>query len=226
MAKMNILPQSQFGFFLSRSDDVPSEISFGGHDESRVAEPLSWAKVIEPEKGYWQVPIKGIRIGGTSIPLCDSGKCVGIVDSGTSLIGVPSKSVRDFHLKLARKIQGEAEQIDCRHVGGPEMVFDLDGFEVSMGAEDYSRPAAMKVESSSTGKVQVVCRASLLPVDMGADGGNPLTFILGEPLLRKYYTAFDWKQKQIGFALAKQPDVPDASGAARKPLQASPTVQV
>jgi len=51
----------------------------------------------------------------------------------------------------------------------------------------------------------VVCRASLLPVDRTADGGNPLTFILGEPVLRKYYTSFDWKKHEIGFALARQP---------------------
>jgi len=217
MAETGILPKPQFGFFLSMRDDVPSELSFGGHDERRVSETLQWAKVVRPELGYWQVKIKGVKIGGVSVPACDSGKCVGIVDSGTSLLGVPSQQVRDVHWKLARKIPGDPTEIDCRHAGGPQVVFDLGGFEISLGAEDYSRPTAMRVESNTTGTVQVVCRASLLPVDMGteADGGNPLTWIFGEPVLRKYYTTFDWKQEEIGFALAKQPSASESNVGAK-----------
>lgn len=208
MAKQGILPKPQFGFFLAQNDGVPSELSFGGHDERRVSEPLHWAQVVKPELGYWQVQIKNIKIGGVAVPACDTGKCVGIVDSGTSLLGVPSQSIRDIHWKLARKIPGDPQELDCRQAGGPDITFDLGGFEVSLGAEDYSRPTAMRVENNTTGTVQVVCRASLLPVDMGteAEGGNPLTWIFGEPVLRKYYTTFDWKAEQIGFAVARQPE--------------------
>lgn len=214
MARMKVLPQPQFGFFLSKSDEVPSEISFGGHDERRVSEALKWTQVLKPELGYWQVQIKSILIGGTPLPACEAGKCVGIVDSGTSLLGVPKPSLKDVHWKLARKVPGDPSELDCRNVAGPEVVFDLGGFKVSLGAEDYSRPTAMRVESSSTGQVQVVCRASLLPVDMATDGGNPLTWILGEPMLRKYYTAFDWEKQKIGFALARQPIQGDTAGRA------------
>jgi len=226
MAKAGMLPENRFGFFLSTRDDVPSEIAIGGHDENRVSEDLRWAKVVQPELGHWQLHIRSVKIGGISLPLCDSGKCVGIVDSGTSLLGVPSQGIRDIHWKLARKIAGDPSDLDCRHVGGPDVVFDLGGFEVSLGPEDYSRPTAMRVESNSTGQVQVLCRASLLPVDMGADGGNPLTFILGEPILRKYYTAFDWSKKEIGFALARQSPPGDIAIATRSSIksQASHTV--
>jgi len=192
---------------------VPSELSFGGHDERRVSEPLRWTQVVEPEKGYWQVRIKNIKIGGVELPACgDSSKCVGIVDSGTSLLGVPSKIMKDVHWKLARKVPDDPSELDCRNVGGPEVVVELEGgLVISMGAEDYSRPTAMRVESK-TG-TQVVCRASLLPVDMGTEeGANPNTWILGEPVLRKYYTAFDWNKLEIGFALAKQPPAGEALG--------------
>jgi hypothetical protein len=211
MAKAGLLPESRFGFFLSMRDDIASELAIGGHDESKVTEELHWAKVMQPELGYWQVQIKSVKIGGVAVPLCDSGNCVGIVDSGTSLLGVPSQGIRDTHWKLARKVSGDPADLDCRHVGGPDVVFDLGGFEVSLGPVDYSRPTAMRVENSTTGQVQVLCRASLLPVDMGTDGGNPLTWILGEPVLRKYYTSFDWSKKEIGFALAKQPTSDDVA---------------
>ncbi|CAE7487819.1 unnamed protein product [Symbiodinium pilosum] len=32
---------------------------------------------------------------------------------------------------------------------------------------------------------------------------GPKLFIWGEPVLRKYYTVYDWQDQQIGFALAK-----------------------
>ena len=56
MAKLNKLQNAVFGYFLSRSDAVASEISFGGHDERRVASALEWAPVHKPELGFWQAP--------------------------------------------------------------------------------------------------------------------------------------------------------------------------
>merc|ERR1719389_39275 len=105
-------------------------------------------------------------------------------------------------MKLARKVPGDPSELDCRNFVGPEMAFDLGGVDISLGPEDYSRPAAMRVKSNATGTVQVVCRASLLPVDMtstDSGSGDALTWILGEPVLRKYYTVFDWKRHEVGF---------------------------
>lgn len=206
LTKRDTLPEPRFGLFHSIQDAVPSEISFGGHDDRRVAEALRWTSVAKPEMGYWQINIKSIEVGGQLMPYCGLGNCVGIVDSGTSLLGVPSKDIRDVHWKLARKVPDDPSELDCRNVEGPQIVFNLGDFNISVGPEDYSRPTAMRVKNNATGAQQVVCRASLLPVDMGAEtGGNPHTWILGEPVLRKYYTAFDWKRQEIGFALAKQP---------------------
>jgi hypothetical protein len=210
LANMSILPQPRFGFFLSTRDKVPSEISFGGHDQRRVSEDLRWADVVQPELGYWQVPIKHLKIGGVSLPSCEAGKCVGIVDSGSSLLGVPSQAIRDVHWKLARTVPGDPAELDCRGVEGPEIVFDLGDFQLSLGPEDYSRPTAMRIASKATGDMQVVCRASLMPVEISTD--SLTTWILGEPMLRKYYTAFDWRKQQIGFALAKQPPPSEEHG--------------
>lgn len=46
------------------------------------------------------------------------------------------------------------------------------------------------------------CLPTLMAVDLPAPLG-PKMFILGEPVLRKYYTVYDWHQKRVGFALAK-----------------------
>jgi len=60
----------------------------------------------------------------------------------------------------------------------------------------------MSVPSKTGGPAAVVCRASLLPVQMPTLG--PKVFIWGEPVLRRYYTVYHAGRKEIGFAVAKQ----------------------
>lgn len=194
-----------FGVFLAQSDDESSEISFGGHNSERMASGLHWVPVSSPEHGYWQVKIKRVMVGSQPYALCETGECRAILDSGTSLLGVPKEGLQKLHWQLARKAGSTGVEGDCRQVPGPSLRFELerDGLEVRLDAEDYSRPAPMPVPSKSGGAPTSVCRASLLPVEMPALG--PTIFIWGEPVLRRYYTAYDAGSKQIGFAQSRQP---------------------
>lgn len=45
------------------------------------------------------------------------------------------------------------------------------------------------------------CRPKLMPVNLPAPVG-PKLFILGEPVLHRYYTVYDWAQLRVGFSLA------------------------
>lgn len=206
MAKRKNLTEATFGYFLSRTDSVASEISFGGHDMRRVGSELVWVPVHRPELGFWQLEVKRVSVAGEALPLCEEGGCVAIADTGTSMIGVPRQVAQRLHVQLARKApDGEAE-LDCRDHPGPDLVFELvDGAKLTLGPEDYSRAAPLQATQKETGRSQRICRASLLPVS-GDDVLGPKAWILGEPALRKYYTAYDWKRQRIGFALAVQPD--------------------
>jgi len=204
MTRRGRLREKRFGVFVSRVDDVPSEISFGGYDATRVSEEIQWAPVFKPQHGHWQIQIRNILVGGEPLPLCTAGDCVAIVDTGTSLLGVPKTQVNDFHWRLARQVPNSEWELDCRGYRGPDVVFDLGVFNLTLGPEDYSRPKALRVNNTKTGSSQVLCRGMLLPVDMG-DVLAPKVWILGEPVMRKYYTVFDWGGKQIGFSPAVQP---------------------
>mmetsp|Transcript_98618 Transcript_98618/g.307184 ORF Transcript_98618/g.307184 Transcript_98618/m.307184 type:complete len:422 (-) Transcript_98618:113-1378(-) len=199
-----------FGVFLAKGDAHPSEISFGGHNEERVSGPLSWVPVAAPQQGYWQVQIRSVRVGDKAIDLCDDGSCRAVLDTGTSMLGVPRQAASTLHWTLARPVPGGAEAaggMDCRGFEGPPIIFDLGGLELRLEAEDYSRPAPTMVQNKSNGQKQAFCRASLLPVEMGQPLGSK-TFVFGEPVLRRHYTAYDWHQQRIGFALARQPMEP------------------
>merc|ERR1719387_1261358 len=80
----------QFGVFLTDADHGGrSEIALGGYNALRLLTPLEWVPVAKPELGYWQVRVKEVRIGGTPLEICQDGTCRGIVDTGTSHLGVP-----------------------------------------------------------------------------------------------------------------------------------------
>eukprot|EP00933_Yihiella_yeosuensis_P004589 TRINITY_DN108963_c0_g1_i1.p1 TRINITY_DN108963_c0_g1~~TRINITY_DN108963_c0_g1_i1.p1 ORF type:complete len:494 (+),score=87.41 TRINITY_DN108963_c0_g1_i1:72-1553(+) len=205
--------QPRFSVFLARKDgDVPgSMISFGGHEPSLAETEIQWVPVAMAELGYWQVQLKNVKVAGQELPDCSDGSCRAILDTGTSLLGVPRQAVRGLHRMLARALpedQSSNPDIDCRSQPGSDLEFEIGEFAVSLQPEDYSRPQPFNMtipneDKSALNKWRLVCRSLLLPVDMAAPLG-PKVFIWGEPFLRRYYTVYDLANKRIGFARARQ----------------------
>lgn len=204
MVKQNSDFLPHFGVFLAQDDGVPSEISFGGHDARRVAGDLRWAPVSRPELGYWMVKVHSVKVGGEPLEICEQGECNAIVDTGTSLLGVPRAAALHVHGLLSRRARSREAEVDCTDQPGPDLVFELGEARLTLGAKDYSRPAGLRVIRNNTNETQLVCRAQLLPVDDHPGLGSK-TWILGEPVLRKYYALFDWERARIGFAPSVQP---------------------
>eukprot|EP00930_Biecheleria_cincta_P059212 TRINITY_DN4496_c0_g2_i1.p1 TRINITY_DN4496_c0_g2~~TRINITY_DN4496_c0_g2_i1.p1 ORF type:complete len:618 (-),score=98.03 TRINITY_DN4496_c0_g2_i1:219-2072(-) len=63
---------------------------------------------------------------------------------------------------------------------------------------------------------RLTCRSLLLPLDLPAPIG-PRTFILGEPVLRKYYTIYDWESRRVGIATADHSNDGVGAGAVGAP---------
>merc|ERR1719221_543421 len=81
-----------------------------------------------------------------------------------------------------------------------------------MKATDISRPKPYNMTAAnSPNGWRLWCRSLLLPVDMQEPLG-PDVFIWGEPLLRKYFTIYDWSKKQVGFSVAGLPPLVDQDG--------------
>jgi len=203
------LPEATFSIFLSRSSEPwRSEVTFGGHSEEHAASKFEWAPVVAPEAGYWQVALKAVRVGDEELSLCANRGCRAVLDTGTSMLGVPGDALSTLHRLLARVAQPEA---DCRLVAGPPIVFDFGDFELRLEAEDYSRPAPMAFRSKSTGELTSVCRSSLMPMPSGvieAESSKEMPahlFVFGEAFLQKHYTKYDFQGHRIGFATARQP---------------------
>jgi hypothetical protein len=221
---------AHFGVFLTEGDveGESSEIAIGGFNEKRLLNPIAWADVAMADYGYWQVRVKAIRIDGKELDVCRDGTCRGIVDTGTSHLGVPGKA----HKEIAAMLNVDAgDLLDCRLAVAPVLELELENINITLGAENYMRRLPLREGvkvGSSTGVIipeteeQIEgtvtsdptpwmdrnltdvtrhCSPRIMPVNLPEPIG-PNLFLLGEPVLHRYYTVFDWKGLQVGFSLA------------------------
>lgn len=192
-------------FFLAEDGQPGSEITLGGWSQERLDEGLRWNPVTDPELGHWTVEIKQMHVDGEPVSFCASGGCKAVVDTGTSLLAVPTNAFAELY-ELLRHSPPPGS--NCRGVG-PQLHMVLDSFTVSLGPEDYSRfeesqpkPQTIFNPNDSSSKVTNRCRPMLMTMDLPEPLG-PKLFILGEPVLRKYYTVYDGKAKRVGFGRAR-----------------------
>lgn len=208
MVEAGRLNQPCFSVFLSKGDEPGrSEVTFGGHREERAMSDFQWAPVVVPEQGFWQVSLRGVRVGDEKLDICSAGGCRAVLDTGTSMLGVPQQALSRMHRLLLRVASPDT---DCRQLEGPSIFFDLGDFELRLNAEEYSRPTPMKVKTKS-GNMSYVCRSSLLPMpaeeSVTGSGDKAEIFVFGEPILQGYYTKYNWREKSVGFAVARQDQV-------------------
>lgn len=175
----------QFAMYLGERG---GEVAFGGYSQHRLASSLSWVPVARPEKGYWQVAIRAIRLGNRTLDTCKHRGCRGILDSFASDIRAPAKLTRE----LAEAIS-PVELFGQSACAGPDLQIETDGgTTLTITAKDYAGPACdLRVSASTAGpKFSDV-------------------IVLGQPFFQRYYTVFDVGERRLGFGLASNVDIPE-----------------
>lgn len=212
---------NMFAVFLAEHEDESSEITLGGYARARMMGQLRWNPVLEPEHGHWMLRVKSVRIDDEVLSYCDEG-CRAVVDTGTSLMAVPKPAFPE----IFELLRHEADPILECHGEGPKLHIELEGFTVTLEPHDYSKaesslpgakpkqtmlkfpmvsPATPPANNSFMGfeTQREMCKPMLMSMSLGPPVG-PKVFVLGEPVLRKYYTVYDSREHQprIGFARA------------------------
>eukprot|EP00930_Biecheleria_cincta_P023189 TRINITY_DN1678_c0_g1_i7.p1 TRINITY_DN1678_c0_g1~~TRINITY_DN1678_c0_g1_i7.p1 ORF type:complete len:804 (+),score=169.46 TRINITY_DN1678_c0_g1_i7:54-2465(+) len=137
LVRNKMTSKPHFGVFLTDGEDVePSEVALGGADPRRYLEPLSWSDVYMPELGYWIVPIVAVRVNGVELDFCKDGTCRGVVDTGTSHLGVPAPHNKEMQ-ELLQVDAGDL--LDCRLAQSPEVEIELPGKVIKLNAMSYMR---------------------------------------------------------------------------------------
>jgi hypothetical protein len=167
-----------YSFFLTRDPNATgSELVLGGIDPKYNTTEFKFYDLLK--LGYYTTALADFGVGNTSY---GRSSMQAIVDTGTSLIVGP--------LDIIKKVKALfPEHLDCNNVTQyPTLYFTFgnDRFEVT--------PDFYILNDEG----QCILGLQELPLDFKG------SFILGEVFLRKYYTAFDYGNKRIGFALANQ----------------------
>jgi hypothetical protein len=184
--KQNKVDQPIFAFYLG--DNKPGELTFGGYDASKFEGELQYVKLAAAT--YWQIDMDAIKAGEYKKNSNKDGQITAIVDSGTSLITGPKVEIAKLAQSMGAKanIMGEYT-IECDKVGDiPSVVFTIGGTE-------YSIPGPKTVIQA-----QGTCLFAFMALDIPAPGPQ---WILGDVFMREYYTVFNYHDKTIGFAKAK-----------------------
>jgi hypothetical protein len=135
-------------------------------------------------ENHWAVSMDHAQtdLNGTPLHSCwvygGQQSCVAIIDSGTSLIGVPPNAVVMIQT-LIKRIRYDCSNLDEL----PDLVFTLDGRKFPLPARAYTVHFGMVDGKPSR------CLPAFTDVSMSLKGSN--VWILGVPFLRHFYTVFD-----------------------------------
>lgn len=187
----HLTTNSVFAFYLGQTDGDKGELVIGGTDPAHYTGAINWVPL--KSATYWEITIQGIFLhkGETApgdVPFIDQ---KAIVDSGTSIIAGPFAQVELIALKLGAKnfLKGQY-LISCDAKDLPDVNFVINGKNYSLSQEEYI---------ISDGKI---CLLAFMAINVPPPAG-PL-WILGDTFMRKYYTVFDVRNEQVGFALANR----------------------
>jgi hypothetical protein len=189
LADNKLLDANVFAFYLG-SGGAAGELVLGGVDSKHYTGDFSYLPVQEMvpgRMGYWEIKMDSFEINGKN--MVDSTKA--IVDSGTSLLAVPSAAIKSIAKSVGAKTVlpippfNKEYTIDCDSEG-PAIDVVLGGNKYSLEKEDY----VINDEGQ--------CLFGMTGLDVPAPAG-PLV-ILGDVFMRAHYVKFDYDNKQLGFA--------------------------
>jgi hypothetical protein len=178
------LEKPEFAFYLGDLEE--GELVLGGSNSERYEGKVTQVPLIA--ETYWEVALGGISVGGNSL---DTDTKRAIVDSGTSLLAGPVRDVKRIaQLVGATPLIAGEYAIDCDKIKtGPAVAFKLGDTVFTLDPVDYILDQ------------QGVCLLGMMGINIPPPNG-PL-WILGDVFMRKYYTVFDWGNRQLRIAKAK-----------------------
>ncbi|KAI9346525.1 aspartic peptidase domain-containing protein [Obelidium mucronatum] len=165
------------------------EIVFGGVNKDRFTGPIVWAPVVR--KAYWEVAFSDFTVGQTKLEIAAKSAAI---DTGSSLIVVPTKDAEVINTKLGAKKNAQGQwTVDCAEIPNmPDISLTIGGVPHALSAKDY----VLNVGGGS------LTAGNCVSGFMGMDLGSLNIWIVGDVFLRKYLTIYDLGNHRVGFAEA------------------------
>ncbi|KAJ3188268.1 hypothetical protein HDU85_005418 [Gaertneriomyces sp. JEL0708] len=218
LIKQNKVSSPVFSYFIDDSDENGGLV-FGGVDKSRYSGDFTWVPVLGSGRDggepflYWQSQVYAIEVpssaSASAVSVSFSSTIAAVFDTGTSLALLPTSTARQLNRALGFvQIQSNPSifATECSAGGGipsgyPPISFLFgDSKNLTVYPEEYIFQQATTIQGV------VACVSGFFGQDIPqpTSGGTTPSIILGNVLLRKFYTVFDQGNRQIGFAIANR----------------------
>jgi len=197
MISQGLVSQQLFSVWMSQTDGANpgGELLFGAIDSSRYTGSLTYVPLTA--ETYWEFHMDDFQESGSSLGWCStSSPCKAIADTGTSLITGPTDNMNTLNRQLgAFVLLGEGIFPNCDILtSGPTITIVLNGVNFPLKPTDYV------IQITEDGVT--TCVSGFYGLDIPPPTG-PL-YILGDVFISRFYTVFDYANKQVGFATSVQ----------------------
>lgn len=225
------LDRNMLGFYLSEDTHRSGSVSFGGVEPQHIApnHSVHWHPITRADE--WQIDMKDISVNGQRLHICDKragGVCPAVVDTGSSLITGPSGEID----KLLTQIRTPDDCSNLSKLPNVSIILvDRDGHEVSypLTSEEYTLRSWDEIPNTGDNgylkefpflghgkepEIKPHCEPGVGIMDVPGK-----KWVLGDTLLRRYYSIYDDDRGLVGFVKSLHPD----ENTAPTPAEALPS---
>lgn len=211
MISNSLVSNPYFGIYFQRARDLSSqsrgtvgggELCVGCYDSGKFTGSLNYVPV--SSRGYWSVQSDGIAVDGNII---SGTSMTSAIDSGTSLIYVPTAVARALYTSIGGKQVGNDWHVPC--------VAQFSSFAFSFGGTQYKIPLSDLFLGYASASDKSSCILAVMPQDVYDPSGS-LTAIVGATFLKAVYTVYSYSQNgspAVGFAVSSTSGTSSSSGS-------------
>ncbi|KAG8881996.1 hypothetical protein FRB98_004029 [Tulasnella sp. 332] len=195
LANARSLASNVFGVYLRRNGDSGSELCLGCIDSSKYTGSLTYFSLDKAStyntQYYWNILSAGLTYNGGT----PTGKFSAVLDTGTTLIYVPTAAARAFYAQ----IPGTAPWSAAPGFYTYPCSASLGTMAIRFGTTNFAiNQADFNVGLTAVGSSN--CVGGIVGQDI-SDGSTPLA-IVGDEYLKSWYSVFDLTNNRVGFAAA------------------------
>lgn len=193
--KQGLIERRIFSFGLGATlDSGEGELVLGGVDESAYTGPLQTVKIIDD--GKWKVLGYNTKLNGES--LLEKEPVPVLVDSGVPTIAGPKAAVRRIF-----------KQLGAHSFLGKTVIKCSTRFELTFQLSENEAPLKLTEQDLTHRLMLGYCLLLVSPLSLSKPNEN--LWVLGDVLMRKYYTVFDMDKRSISFGLSHRNRAVDTS---------------
>jgi hypothetical protein len=174
----------------SDDNDANGELTLGGVDSSKYTGALTYFPTLQSgaASSYWGISIASFTYGSTVL----ASSATGIVDTGTTLIYIPTSAYNRF-------LSAAGGQTDSSSGLAAFTTKPTANFNIKFGSTTYTlTPAQYLIPSSQYQSFGVSSGKYYAWVTDGGSSG--VNTIIGQKFLENYYSVYDTTNQRIGFA--------------------------